>query len=58
MTTLLVPVIAVVAAWLELSEVPNTNESIGMALIVLSLCIISIISIRKHLPTDPAMGQD
>lgn len=58
MTTLLVPVIAVVAAWLELSEVPNTNESIGMAMIVLSLCIISIVSMRKHIVVDPAMAPD
>lgn len=58
MATLLAPVIAVVAAWLQLNEVPSTTESIGMVLILMSLVIISIISIRKHTPIDPAMGQD
>lgn len=58
MATLLGPVIAVLAAWAELNEVPNATESIGMTLIALSLVIISIISIRKHIPIDPAMGQD
>ncbi len=58
MATLLTPVIAVVAAWLQLNEVPNTAELIGMVLILISLVIISIISIRKHTPIDPAMGQD
>jgi drug/metabolite transporter (DMT)-like permease len=58
MATLLAPVIAVVAAWLQLNEVPNTTELIGMVFILMSLVIISIISIRKHTPIDPAMGQD
>jgi drug/metabolite transporter (DMT)-like permease len=48
----------VIAAWIELSEVPNTAELIGMALIAISLVIISVVSIRKHTPIDPAMAQD
>jgi len=51
-------VIGVLAAWVQLNEVPGTTESIGMILIALSLLIISIISIRKHIPVDSAMGQD
>jgi drug/metabolite transporter (DMT)-like permease len=47
-----------VAAWLQLNEVPNNTELIGMVLILMSLVIISIISIRKHQPIDSAMGQD
>jgi len=58
MATLLVPVIAVVAAWLQLNEVPNSTELIGMLLILMSLVIISIISIRKHKAIDSSMGQD
>ena len=58
MATLLAPVIAVVAAWLQLNEVPNATELIGMLLILMSLVIISIISIRKHKAIDSAMGQD
>jgi len=38
--------------------VPSTTELIGMTLIAASLLIISIISIRKHTPIDPAMAQD
>ena len=55
---MLAPVIGVMAAWVQLQEVPTTTEFIGMTLIALSLAIISIISIRKHTPIDPAMGQD
>lgn len=58
MSTMLAPVIGVMAAWVQLNEVPNTTEFIGMTLMALSLLIISIISIRKHMPVDPAMGQD
>ncbi len=58
MSSMLAPVIGVLAAWVQLNEVPNGMESIGMILIALSLLLISVISIRKHLPVDPAMGQD
>lgn len=58
MSSMLAPVIGVLAAWVQLNEVPNTTELIGMMLIALSLMIISIISIRKHTPIDPAMGQE
>lgn len=58
MSSMLAPVIGVLAAWVQLNEVPNTTEFIGMTLIAMSLLIISIVSIRKHTPIDPAMGQD
>lgn len=58
MASMLAPIIGVLAAWLQLHEVPNLRELIGMVLIGLSLVIISVISIRKHMPVDPAMGQD
>jgi len=58
MSSMLAPVIGVLAAWMQLNEVPNTTEFIGMTLIAMSLLIISIVSIRKHTPIDPAMGQD
>lgn len=58
MASMLAPIIGVLAAWIQLNEVPNTNELIGMLLVALSLVIISIISIRKHTQIDPAMGQD
>ena len=58
MSSMLAPVIGVLAAWVQLNEVPNTTEFIGMTFIAMSLLIISIVSIRKHTPIDPAMGQD
>jgi drug/metabolite transporter (DMT)-like permease len=58
MSSMLAPVIGVLAAWVQLHEVPSATELIGMTLIAASLVIISIISIRKHTPIDPAMAQD
>ena len=58
MASMLAPIIGVLAAWWQLNEVPNATELIGMVLIAASLLIISIISIKKHTPVDPAMGQD
>ncbi|MCB5186089.1 DMT family transporter [Methylobacillus gramineus] len=58
MTSLLAPVIGVLAAWLQLGENPSTGEVIGMILIGVSLLIISLHSMRRKVPVDPAMGQD
>lgn len=58
MASMLAPVIGVVAAWVQLNEVPNTYELIGMIFIALALITISIISIRKHTQIDPAQGQE
>jgi drug/metabolite transporter (DMT)-like permease len=58
MASMLAPVIGVVAAWIELNEVPNNAELWGILFIALALILISYISIRRHVPIDPAMGQD
>jgi len=58
MASMLAPVIGVLAAWLQLNEVPDTQEFIGMVLIALALVMISIISIKRHTQIDAAMGQD
>jgi drug/metabolite transporter (DMT)-like permease len=58
MASMLAPVIGVIAAWVQLNEVPNLYELIGMVLIALSLITISIINIRKHTQIDPAQGQE
>lgn len=58
MASMLAPVIGVLAAWIQLDEVPNQMELIGMILIALSLVIISFVSIKKHAPVDPAVGQE
>ncbi len=58
MASMLAPVIGVIAAWIQLDEVPDFYELIGMLLIALSLITISIVSIRKHTQIDPAQGQE
>ena len=58
MASMLAPVIGVIAAWIQLNEVPDTYELIGMVFIALSLITISLISIRKHTQIDPAQGQE
>lgn len=46
MSSLLAPVIGVLAAWIQLHEVPDHMELAGMLLIATALMIISIVSIR------------
>lgn len=58
MNSLLVPVVAVLAAWLQLGEIPSTAEAIGMALIGSALALITARGVRRHEPVEPAMGQD
>ena len=58
MNSLLVPVIAVLVAWVQLGEVPAFNESLGMLTIAVALALLAWLGIRKHLAVDPAMGQD
>jgi drug/metabolite transporter (DMT)-like permease len=42
MGTLINPVVGIVAAWLQLGEVPSTAEAVGMGLIVASLVALSL----------------
>lgn len=58
MTSMLAPVIGVLAAWWQLGERPTPGESIGMLLIGVALVIISLRSMRSREAIDPAMGQD
>ena len=58
MASMLAPVIGVIAAWIQLNEVPNTFELIGMLLIALALVQISVITMRKHQSVDCAQGQE
>lgn len=58
MASMLAPVIGVIAAWIQLNEVPNSMELIGMMLIALALIQISIMTMRKHQPVDCAQGQE
>jgi drug/metabolite transporter (DMT)-like permease len=58
MTSMLIPVIAVLSAWLQLGERPTMVEAVGMVMIIGALLVLSWISIRRHLQVDAAMGQD
>jgi drug/metabolite transporter (DMT)-like permease len=58
MASMLAPVIGVLAAWLQLGEVPDRLELIGMMLIGCALLLISFITIRKHQAVDIAQGQE
>lgn len=58
MSSLLAPVIGVLAAWIQLGEVPSAHELTGMLMIAGSLLLISYVSIKKHTQIDPNMGQD
>lgn len=58
MTSMLIPVIAVLSAWAQLGERPSPVEAVGMVLIIGALVVISWVNIRRHLQVDAAMGQD
>jgi len=56
--TLLTPVIGVMAAWLELGEIPDTTELLGMLVIVGSLALVSGQAIHAHRRINPVTGQE
>jgi drug/metabolite transporter (DMT)-like permease len=58
MTSMLAPLIGVLAAWVQLGEQPSTSEIVGMLLIGLALIIISLHAMKAHEEIEPAMGQD
>lgn len=58
MTSMLAPVIGVISAWIQLGERPGDIELVGMLFVALALVIISLVTMKKHAPVDPAMGQE
>jgi drug/metabolite transporter (DMT)-like permease len=50
MGTLAVPVISVLAAWLQLGERPSGMEALGMVLIGVALAVISMLGVRLKSP--------
>jgi drug/metabolite transporter (DMT)-like permease len=58
MTSMLAPLIGVLAAWIQLGEQPSTSEIVGMLLIGLALIVISLHAMKAHEEIEPAMGQD
>jgi drug/metabolite transporter (DMT)-like permease len=58
MSSLGVPVIALVSSALQLGERPQTAELAGMGLIATALAIVSWDTVRQHREIDPQMGQE
>ncbi|MCX7627146.1 MAG: DMT family transporter [Methylophilaceae bacterium] len=58
MNSMLIPVIAVLSAWVQLGERPTLLEMAGMCCIAMALLLIAWINIRRHERVDAAMGQD
>jgi drug/metabolite transporter (DMT)-like permease len=58
MTSMMAPLIGVLAAWIQLGEQPSTSEIFGMALIGVALIMISLHAMKAHEEIEPAMGQD
>jgi drug/metabolite transporter (DMT)-like permease len=58
MTSMMAPLIGVLAAWIQLGEQPSTSEIVGMALIGVALIVISVHAMKAHEEIEPAMGQD
>ena len=56
--TLATPVISVLAAALQLGEIPDTPEIIGMLLIGSALTLISLHAVRKHKRVSSTFGQE
>jgi drug/metabolite transporter (DMT)-like permease len=58
MTSMMSPLIGVLAAWIQLGEEPSRSEIVGMALIGVALIMISVHAMKAHEEIEPAMGQD
>jgi drug/metabolite transporter (DMT)-like permease len=58
LSSLGIPVIAIISSWIQLGEQPGRNELIGMLLIGLALALLSYLSIRRHEEAEPMTGQE
>lgn len=58
LSSLGIPVIAILASWMQLGEQPGGSELVGMLLIGLALALLSYLSIRKHEEPEPMTGQE
>ncbi|MFM9913201.1 MAG: DMT family transporter [Methylophilaceae bacterium] len=58
MNALLIPVIAVLAAWGHLDEVPAFNEGVGMSLIAVALTMLAWLAMRGKQSVEASAGQD
>jgi drug/metabolite transporter (DMT)-like permease len=58
MSSLGVPVVALLASALQLGERPTPAEWLGMALIAVALALVSWDAMRRHRPVEPLMAQE
>jgi len=55
LNSLIVPVVGVLAAWLQLGERPSAAEAAGMALILAGLALLSLAGRRIRVPPEPSV---
>ena len=58
LSSLGIPVIAIISSWIQLGEQPGRSELIGMLLIGAALALLSYLSIRRHEEPEPMTGQE
>ena len=58
LSSLGIPVIAIVASWIQFGEQVGHSELTGMLLIGLALALLSYLSIRRHEEPEPMTGQE
>ena len=58
LSSLGIPVIAIISSWIQLGEQPGRSELVGMLLIGIALAMLSYLSIRRHEEPEPMTGQE
>jgi drug/metabolite transporter (DMT)-like permease len=58
LSSLGIPVIAIISSWIQLGEQPGRSELVGMLLIGVALALLSYLSIRRHEIPEPMTGQE
>ena len=58
LSSLGIPVIAILSSWIQLGEQPGGSELIGMLLIGIALALLSYLSIRRREVPEPMTGQE
>ncbi|HXF18044.1 MAG TPA: EamA family transporter, partial [Burkholderiales bacterium] len=58
LSSLGIPVIAIISSWIQLGEQPGRSELVGMLLIGAALALLSYLSIRRHEEPEPMTGQE
>lgn len=48
LSTLLVPVVGIIASWMQLGEQPDPVTGVGMALILIALIVLSVLNLQKN----------